>query len=119
MMGTWIIILYFIVAYSISFLFVYSMGPFDMVDKLRNYLGKKSTFFEKLFDCMYCFPTWVGLGLSAINQFLLSFVPFTPFYILFAGIAPWYIILLLDMFATNGVVYILDTIVKRISIEEE
>lgn len=117
-MGTWIIVLYFIVAYSISFLFVYSMGPFDIVDKVRTWLSEKSSFFAKLLDCMYCFPTWVGIGLSLINQFLLPQIPFTPFYMLFAGIAPWYIILILDMFVTSGTVYIMDTIINKLLSKE-
>ena len=75
------IILYFIVAYSISFMFVQSMGPFHIFDKLRNWLGDKSETLKELFDCMYCFPSWVGLGLSAINQFILPQIPFTPSYI--------------------------------------
>lgn len=109
-----VIILYFIVAYSISFMFVQSMGPFHIFDKLRNWLGNKSETLKELFDCMYCFPTWVGLGLSIINQFLLPWIPFTPFYILFGAICPWYVILLLNMFVTSGVVYIMDTIIVRL-----
>lgn len=108
------IILYFIVAYSISFLFVYSMGPFDIVDKFRNTIIKISPKMGEVFDCMYCFPTWVGICLSLINQFLFPSIAFTPFYILIGSIAPWYIILILDTFVTSGTVYIIDSIMKRI-----
>lgn len=113
------IILYFIVAYSISFLFVYSMGPFDIIDKFRNTIIKISPKFGEVFDCMYCFPTWIGIGLSLINQFLLPTIAFTPFFILLGSTAPWYVILILDTFVTSGMVYIIDTILKRISGETE
>lgn len=107
-------ILYFIVAYSVSFLFVYSMGPYDLIEKFRNMIIKLSPAWGKIFDCMYCFPTWVGCGLSLANQFLYPSIAFTPFYTLLGGLCPWYAILILDIFVTNGVVYIIDAIVKRI-----
>lgn len=113
-MGVIVIILYFIVAYSISFLFVYSMGPFDIIDKFRNLIIKISPSIGKVFDCMYCFPTWVGIGLSLINQFLLPNIGLTPFYLLMGGITPWFVILILDMLVTSGTVYIIDCITKRL-----
>lgn len=118
-MVTTLIVLYFIITYSLSFLFVYSMGPFNIIDKIRTWLGNKSSFFAELFDCMYCFPTWIGLGLSLINQFLLPQIPFTPFYLLFSKIAPWYVILFLNVFVTNGMVYIMDTVIKKLLVEDE
>lgn len=108
------ICLYFIVAFSISFLFVYSNGPFGIIDKFRILMEKLSPTFGELFDCMYCFPTWVGLGLSLLNQFAFPYFAFTPFYIMLGGICPWWLIMLLDMFVTSGVVYIIDCILKRI-----
>ena len=95
------------------------MGPFDIIDKFRNTVEKISPSIGKVFDCMYCFPTWVGLGLSLINQFIFPAVLFTPFYILLGGLVPWYVIAILDMFVTSGAVYIMDSILKRINGEED
>lgn len=106
--------LYFIVAYSISFLFVYAEGPFDIIDKLRNVVDKIAPSIGKVFDCMYCFPTWVGLCLSGANQLFLHNVPLTPFFVLLGTTCPWYVIVILDVFVTNGMVYITDCIIKRI-----
>lgn len=109
-------ILYFIVAYSISFMFVYSMGPFHILDKIRIGFDKISpTFLGDLFDCMYCFPCWVGAALSLANQFWFPYITFTPFYILLGGLCPWWAIMILDIFVTSGVVYLIDCIQKRIS----
>lgn len=110
------ICLYFIVAFSISFLFVYSNGPFHIIDKVRHFFAWISPTFDELFDCMYCFPTWVGIGLSLLNQFAFPYIAFTPFVILLGGMAPWWLIMLLDMFVTSGVVYIIDTIIKRLEV---
>lgn len=107
--------LYFIVAYSVSFLFVYAMGPFNIIDKFRNIIIKISPKIGLVFDCMYCFPTWVGACLSLFNQFLFPYITFTPFFLLFGGMIPWYLIVLLDMFATSGVVYMIDCVIKRIN----
>ena len=106
-----ILFFYFIIAYSLSFLFVYSTGPFDIIERFRGFIFKLSPSIAKVFDCMYCFPTWVGLGLSLLNQFVITTIAFTPFCILFST-APWYVILFLDVFVTNGIVYIIDCVTK-------
>lgn len=114
MVTSWIIILYFVVAFSISFMFVYSTGPFHIFDHIRNIAFKISPNLGELFDCMYCFPSWVGIVLSILNQFAFPQIGFTPFYILLGATCPWYVVLVLNWFVTSGVVYIIDSIIKRI-----
>ena len=113
-MTGWIIVLYFIVTYSISFMFVYSNGPFHIFDKIRDFAYKLAHTLGELFDCMYCFPSWVGIVLSILNQFVFTTVAFTPFCILFPPTCPWYIVLVFNWFVTSGGVYLIDCIVKRI-----
>lgn len=110
----WIIGLYFIVAYSISFMFVYSTGPFHIFENIRTIANKISPNLGELFSCMYCFPSWVGIVLSVLNQFAFPMVAFTPFYILFGATCPWFIILIFNWFVTSGGVYIMECIIKRL-----
>lgn len=114
MIATWMIILYFFVAYSISFMFVYSTGPFRVFERIRDIAFKLSPNLGELFDCMYCFPSWVGIVLSLLNQFVFTSIAFTPFCILLGAACPWYIIFVLNWFVTSGVVYLTDCIVKRL-----
>lgn len=113
-MISWTIILYFIVTYSISFMFVYATGPFRIFERMRENAEKFSPLIGELFSCMYCFPTWVGIGLSLLNQFVFPQIGFTPFYILFGSVCPWYIILIFNWFVTSGGVYIIECIIKRL-----
>lgn len=39
-------------------------GPFDLIFKLRSWLG--DSFFGKLMDCFYCLSSWIGLFLACI-----------------------------------------------------
>lgn len=100
---------YFLLAYGISFAFVESNGPFDIFDKIRDFFGNIHGTFANLFDCMFCFPTWVGFCLSIINITLFPTVAFTPFMLWFD--LPWYITIIGDMFTTASGVYILYTVV--------
>ena len=113
-MTGWIIGLYFIVTFSISFMFVYSNGPFHIFEKIREIAERISPTLGELFDCMYCFPSWVGITLSLLNQFVFTSLVFTPFCILFGFTYPWYITLIFNWFVTSGGVYIIDCIIKRI-----
>ncbi len=108
------LILYFIVAYSISFMFVYSMGPLDIFDRIRQIANNISPYFGALFECMYCFPCWVGIALSILNIFAFPTIFFTPFYTMLHSSIHWIFIVILDMFVTSGGVYIMDSIIKRL-----
>ena len=108
------LILYFIVVYGISFMFVYSNGPFHIFLKLREYLNEKNEQLSELFNCMFCFPTNVGWIMSLFNSFILTSVPITPFHILWGNNANWFWVMLFDMCVTGAVVYLFDTIQTRL-----
>ena len=103
-------IIYILCAYGISNMFVYSSGPFNMFNHLRNTMDKYGpSNLGELFHCMICFPTWVGIILSAFDIFLLPNHLFTPFNIFINDDTLWYYIIPLDMFITSGTVWLINT----------
>ena len=72
-----LIIVYTIAVYGLSEMVVFGSGPFHIFEKWRNFTENINGHFGELFQCMLCFPTWVGLFFSLIN---VLFVPiaFTP-----------------------------------------
>ena len=113
------LIIYFLLAYGISNWFVFSMGPFHVFDKIRNYAAMIHPQFGELMNCMICFPSWVGIILSLLNYFLIP-VPFTPFNILFAGAnVNWLLIALFDSAITSGVVWLINTLQEALETRYE
>lgn len=109
--SSWFIVFVFsVMVYSISNHLVYAHGPFHLYDKIRDIAHKIHPNLGELFECMICFPTWVGMGLSLCNYFLLGNVALTPFMILLNGVAPWWIIMALDGFFGSAVGWLIDTI---------
>ena len=108
---------YFLLAYGISFAFVQSMGPFNIFQHIRDWMQKIHPTLGDLFDCMFCFPTWVGLVLSLINVFLLPTIPFTPFMVVFD--MPILYTLIGDMFVTASGVYIINTLVEAFEVNND
>ena len=85
--SSWFVVFVFSVSvYSISNHFVYAHGPMHVYDKIRNIAHRIHPNLGELFECMICFPTWVGMALSAMNYFFLNGVALTPFMILLNGI---------------------------------
>lgn len=110
-MSSWFIVFVFsIIAYSISNHFVYAHGPFHLYDKIRYVAEKIHPNLGELFSCMICFPTWSGFVLSAANSFLIPTVQLTPFMILLGGMAPWWIIMILDGFFASGISWLINTV---------
>lgn len=105
------IILYFLAVYGITFMLVYSNGPFHIFLKLRERLGNIHPQFQELLSCCFCTPTNIGWILSLIDTFILTSVSITPFNILWAssGVG-WFVIMVFDMVITGAVVYLIDTI---------
>lgn len=101
--------------YSISNHFVYAHGPFHLYDKIRHLAETVHPQLGELFSCMICFPTWVGMSLSALNVLLLPSMFLTPMYIILGSSAPWWVIIALDGFFGSAVGWLIDTI--QISLE--
>lgn len=101
-----IFIVYVLLAFGVSEMFVFFDGPFGIIDKFRRSVTKISRSLGALFGCMFCFSTWVGLALSALNYWLVP-IPFTPFNMVFQDYHVWWLILPFDMFLTCGTTWLL------------
>ena len=107
----WITIFIFsIVAYAISNHFVYAHGPMHIYDWIRDTAAKIHPNLGELFQCMICFPTWIGFILSAANSIFLPYVWLTPGMIMLGTFAPWWIIMILDGFFASGIVWLIHTL---------
>lgn len=114
-MNEWLILFIFsIISYAISNHFVYAHGPMHIYDKIREIANKIHSNLGELFGCMICFPTWVGMILSAANSFMLPALNLTPFMMLMGGFAPWWIIMILDGFFASGIVWLIHTVQEAI-----
>lgn len=109
-MQDWLIlIVYVLTAYGVSNHFVYAHGPAHMYDKIRDVATKIHSNLGELFSCMICFPTWIGMLASIGNMLIIPSACITPFMMLLYGIAPWWIIMILDGFFTSSAVWLIDT----------
>ena len=107
----WVIIFIFsVLAYSVSNHLVYAHGPMHLYDGIRSIASKIHPNLGELFSCMICFPTWVGFVFSAANSLFLPNVSLTPLMILLNGIAPWWIIMILDGFFASGIAWLINTV---------
>ena len=111
MVSDWIIIFIFsIVAYGISNHFVYAHGPMHLYDKIRQLAFNIHSNLGELFQCMICFPTWVGFILSAANSWFLPTLELTPMMLVLGSFAPWWVIMILDGFFASGIVWLINTV---------
>lgn len=119
-MSPWLyIFIYAIVAYNLSFWLVYKDGPFNLFKGIRRVVYMISPSFAKVFECMNCTPTWIGLILSGLNLLFLPNNPLTPFSMISVGELPWFVIMALDAVFTSGIVYLIDVIETRINRQNE
>ena len=105
-----LVFIYSICAYGISNMVVYASGPLNMFTKLREYSNKYlPSNLGELFECMICFPTWVGMILSILNIIVCPNLTITPFNLIIQDINYWYLIVPLDGFFTSGIVWLIHT----------
>lgn len=105
-----LITIYCLCAYGLSNMVVYASGPFNMFTKLRENSNKYlPSNLGELFECMICFPTWVGIIMSIINIVFCPEITFTPFMLIFQDITYWYLIIPFDGFFTSGTVWLIHT----------
>jgi ribosomal protein S19 len=110
-MSDWVVLFIFsILAYGISNHFVYAHGPFHIYDKIRDLANKIHSNLGELFQCMICFPTWVGFILSIFNSAFYPEVNLTPGMILLGNYAPWWVIMIIDGFFASGIVWLIHTL---------
>lgn len=101
-----IVFCYILFAYGIANMVCYAEGPFNMFAWWREVADNISEGFGKLFNCMMCFSTWVGL-VTSIADLLIPSVAFTPFNLILAGHGLWWLIPILDAGLTSGAVWLL------------
>lgn len=113
------LLIYFLCVYGLSFMLVYTSGPFDIFNKIRSIGGKISPKITELLSCMFCTPTWVGIVFSLLNIIFFPFYQFTPGFLIFGNIHWWPIILVIDMLSTPSVVHFMDVIETLIDTKSE
>lgn len=101
-----IVFCYILFAYGIANMVCYAEGPWGIFEWWREVADHISEGFGKLFNCMMCFSTWVGLLVSAVDLLITSAV-FTPFNLILAGTGLWWLIPILDAGLTSGAVWLL------------
>lgn len=97
---------YILFAYGIANMVCYAEGPWGIFEWWREVANNISEGFGKLFTCMMCFSTWVGLVFSIVDLLVKS-VTFTPFNLLLVGSGAWWLIPILDAGFTSGVVWLI------------
>jgi hypothetical protein len=105
-MNVIIVICYVICAYGLANMIVYAEGPWNVFEMLRQITSNISEGFGKLFTCMMCFSTWIGLLFSGIDL-LFPNICFTPFNLIISNTSFWWLILLLDAAFTSGAVWLI------------
>lgn len=113
MIAIFLLIVYIFLCYGASNIVVFSNGPIHVFDKLRKITNKIHPMLGEIFSCMMCFPTWVGIGLSAIDYFLLPNFIFTPFNLIFTGITGFWgiaFMLLMDGILASGTTWFIHNI---------
>ena len=101
-----IVFCYILFAYGLANMVCFAEGPFNMFEWWREVANNISEGFGKLFTCMMCFSTWVGLVVSIVDLLIPAAV-FTPFNIVLAGTGVWWLIPILDAGFTSGVVWLI------------
>lgn len=97
---------YIFAAYGLANMIVYASGPFRIFERWRNFTHSIHEQVGELFTCMMCLSTWIGLGLSAADIWLVPSIAFTPFNMVFGG-SHIILTLLLDMSFTSGMVWVI------------
>lgn len=107
MINFFIVFCYFIMAYGLTNLLVNGRGPYDILLNFRDSAKIFVPGLGSMLDCMMCTSTNVGLVMSVIA--MNAGVAFTPFTLIMPDQC-WLLIMLLDMFATSGAVWLIDAI---------
>ena len=115
------LLVYMLCCYGIANMFIYGSGPFRIFERIRSWSNKISSHFGEVFTCFMCFPTWIGLVLSAIDVFLITGYTFTPFSAIINDTSLWWLIIPLDAGFTSGSTFLihqLDEMMERVAEEK-
>lgn len=100
-------IAYALCAYGFCNMIIFARGPFGVFEKWRNFTHMIHPSVGELFTCPMCLSTWCGLFFSAIDYWAVPMVQFTPFNVILGNTGLWWLVLLMDMGATSGIVWLL------------
>jgi hypothetical protein len=72
-------VLFVIIVWRLTHLICAEDGPFDLIIKLRKFLG--NSFLGKLMDCFHCLSIWIGLACACYEgNSLKEIIILTLFY---------------------------------------
>ena len=106
------IFIYSMFLYGISWMFVFSDGPFYIFSWIREIAESISEHFGKLFTCMVCFPSNLSWVMSLVDWFLVPQIAFTPFNMLLGDTGLWWLAVLMDIGFGAGTVWTIHNIVE-------
>lgn len=115
-------IAYFICAYGLCNMIIFARGPFGIFEKWRRFTHMIHPSIGELFTCPMCLSTWCGLFFSAINIWVVQSIAFTPFNIIFGVGNHVWLVLLMDMGFTSGIVWLvhqLEEMMERVGLYGE
>lgn len=93
-----LMLFWILASYGMSNIIVYG----SIFEGPREWIGKKSQWFYKLFNCMMCLPFYTGIFMSLVLGGLTNkFIP-----------CPWYMCLFFDAVFTSGTNYVLNVLVE-------
>lgn len=110
MSNSLIIFLYIIFSYGLSNLLVYGSGPFDILQKNRDFCNKYIPVLGNMLKCMMCTSANIGWISSLLNMLLLPSIKITPYYLLIGDTSLWFIIIFFDLAFTSGAVWLIHTL---------
>ena len=105
-----IIFLYVIFAYGLSNLLVYGTGPFDILQKNREFCDKYVPVVGSMLKCMMCTSANIGWISSLLNIIFLPSIKLTPYYLFIGDGSLWFVIIFLDLAFTSGSVWLIHTL---------
>jgi len=104
------ILIYILFAYGLSNLLVFGMGPYDMLDWIRNTSKKVFGKLGNMLDCMMCTSFNIGWVVSLLNFLLIPAIGLTPMMVVYGTLLPWYVIIFCDGCITSGSVWLINTL---------
>lgn len=101
------LVIYTVLAYSLSNMIVYSSGPFNIFKNTRAIAEELNPQLGELFQCMICMPFWVGLFFGICDS-CFTHAGITPFTMIMPH-SNWMITSFLDAIFTSGAVWLIHT----------
>lgn len=119
-MSWFILVIYTIACYGMTYMVTQSYGPKNIFVKLRVWADNVGPNFGMLFKCPLCFPANIGWVCSLINWFFVPEIGLTPFNMILSNYHDNWILLIValigDCCYTGGickVIYNIDDYIDK------